>query len=221
MSSRLRNEGNSNQGASLRFLQHDAVKPVVYSAKQPVRESPSLEQQFENAHREGFEAGYAEGLAKAKVEAAVLREKDLRRADVALGALSAALGEIKAAERMIRVEVQNRASMLAFELLQQLIGRELKLSANPVRDAIVRALALESTNLSATIRINPSDVEFVNEVADVVLEREYSVRPDHSVEPGGAIVEIGSAEIDAQISSALKRVGKVLLDGSIGSHEGD
>ena len=44
------------------------------------------------------------------------------------------------------------------------------------------------------------------------LGREVCVVPDPAVEPGGALVEIGKATLDGQLSTALERVRQVLLD---------
>ena len=59
----------------------------------------------------------------------------------------------------------------------------------------------------AVVRLNPADVATVG---DLTFGRELTIVADPSVEPAGAIVEVGACTIDAQIGPALARVRKAL-----------
>jgi flagellar assembly protein FliH len=82
------------------------------------------------------------------------------------------------------------------------------LAANPGQDAVSRVLALDEGMQPATVRLNPGDIEALEEVD---LGRVLNVVADPSVEPGGAVVEIGRATLDGQLGPALERVRQVLL----------
>ncbi len=78
---------------------------------------------------------------------------------------------------------------------------------------MARALAADHSAVPATVRIHPDDAAALRAVDDEALTgtRELSIVLDPSVEPGGALVEIGEATIDSQISTAVQRVRDVLI----------
>ena len=81
----------------------------------------------------------------------------------------------------------------------------------PTRDARPSSGCWPSTRgwQPATVRLNPADVEALD------ARRSRPGRspwwPTPSVEPGGAVVEIGRATLDGQLGPALERVRQVLL----------
>lgn len=197
--------------SELRRLSHSAVVTTAYVGRKAEIDPQSIDLRRDQAVREGYEDGYADGLAKAAVEAAAAREEESRRAEVAFSALSRALNQLQGAEKVMRAEIQQAAPKLAFELVKELLAREVELATNPGRDAVVRALALDEGSQSATLRLNPNDIETLGEIADVTLGREVCIIGDSDIERGGALVEIGNATLDAQLGPALDRVRRVLL----------
>jgi flagellar assembly protein FliH len=108
----------------------------------------------------------------------------------------------------MRAEIQAAAPKLAFAVVEALLGRELALAANPGREAVARVLALDEGMQPATVRMNPTDIAAFGEDD---LGRVVSVVADPAVEPGGAVVEIGRATLDAQLGPAVERVREILL----------
>ena len=115
---------------------------------------------------------------------------------------------------MLDSEMRTTIPMVAFNLLERLLGRELELAVNPGRDAVARAMSLDDSDLTAVIRLNPRDLEKLGEISDLTSGREVSLIPDSGVEPGGALVDLGGATVDAQIGAALERVRNVLVSSS-------
>jgi flagellar assembly protein FliH len=191
---------------ALRRLSHSPVVPTTYLSRNVALEA--VEAEAAAAVRQGYDEGYAAGLARAAVVAAGLRHEESQRVAGALSALSAALAAAEESERHMRAEIEAAAPKLAFALLETLLGRELVLAVTPGRDAITRVLALDEGLEPATVRLNPVDVETL-EVLD--LGRVLNVVGDPSVERGGAVVEVGRAVLDGQLGSALERVRQVLL----------
>ena len=72
-------------------------------------------------------------------------------------------------------------------------------------------------HLPAVARLSPDDADTIGELADLSPSRPLTVVADPTVEPGGAMVEIGSTTIDSQLSRALERVRAVI----VGQPEGD
>jgi flagellar assembly protein FliH len=191
---------------ALRRLGHSPAVPTTYVSRNVAIEAAEAESAA--AARQGYDDGYAEGLARAAAVAAGTRNEETRRAARALSALSQALAGAEEGERAMRAEIQAAAPKLAFALLEVLVGRETALAANPGQDAVSRVLALDEGLQPATVRMNPGDIEALEAVDP---GRVLNVVADPSVEPGGAMVEIGRATLDGQLGPALERVRQVLL----------
>ena len=190
----------------LRRLSHSPAVPTTYRSR--TLEIEAMEADAAAAVRRGYDDGYAEGLAAAVADAAGIREEEVRRATAALSALSRAVAAAEEAERTMRAEIQAAAPKLAFALVEALLGRELALATNPGREAVARVLALDEGMQPATVRMNPTDIAAFGEDD---LGRVVSVVADPAVEPGGAVVEIGRATLDAQLGPAVERVREILL----------
>ena len=63
---------------------------------------------------------------------------------------------------------------------------------------------------AAVARLSPDDAATIGELTDLAPSRSLTVVADPAVEPGGALVEIGSTTIDSQLSPALERVRAVI-----------
>lgn len=164
-------------------------------------------------HDAGYAAGYAAGQDTARAEAASEAGRAHARLEQALGALGQAshAAVLACAERQDQLE--HSVTAFAFELVETLVGRELALSTNPGRDAVARALAADRSDAPATVRVHPDDAAALSDLDADALRgtRELHIVVDASVDPGGALVEIGEATIDSQISSAVQRVRDILL----------
>lgn len=201
----------------LRRLAHSPAVPTTYASRDT--EADLIEVRQSAAVRQGYEDGYAEGLARALSDADQVRGEESRRVETAMAALARAITDMRDADLRSRSEIQRSAPRLAFALVEQLLARELALTLNPGREAIVRILALDEGTLPATVRMNPEDVDKLGEISDLDLGREVLVLADPAVEIGGALVEIGSTTFDGQLDTALERVKNVLF-GSVESDAG-
>jgi flagellar assembly protein FliH len=191
---------------ALRRLSHSPAVPTTYRSR--TVEMEAMEADTAAAVRQGYDDGYAEGLAAAGTEAARVRSEEAQRAAGALSALSRAVAAAEEAERSMRAEIQAAAPKLAFALVEALLGRELALAANPGREAVARVLALDEGMQPATVRMNPADLAAFDELD---LGRVVHMVADPAVEPGGALVEIGRATLDGQLGPAVERVREILL----------
>ena len=205
-----------SHGVSVRPRPHDPGVPIDYVVLAKDGDAGAAD-----AGRDaGYEDGYAAGQEAARAEAVEAARRADARLEQALGALghashAAALGF---AERRDRLE--HSVTAFAFDLVETLLGRELALTAEPGRDAVARALAVDCSDLPAMVRIHPDDAEAMRSVDGDALAgtRELTVVADASVEPGGAIVEIGETTIDSQLSAAVQRVRDILLAGPDETH---
>jgi flagellar assembly protein FliH len=190
---------------------------------------PHLEQVVAAARRraveqgaaEGHQAGYAAGLAVAAAEAHVAAEQAtqaaaaseaLRDAQVAeaLALLTSAAEAFSRREATRLSEIEEVVADLALDIARAVLDRELVLSQNPGREAVVRALALAPEGCPATVRLHPDDVDTLGEVGGLGAGRTVTVVADRTIERGGCIVDGAGRRVDAQISPALARVAAAL-----------
>ncbi|HEX4081816.1 MAG TPA: hypothetical protein VHX40_02545, partial [Acidimicrobiales bacterium] len=112
----------------------------------------SVEHRLEEARQAGFADGHRAGLEEAAFTAEGARLAAATRAADRLATAAADVGEQRAA---VVAELVTDVAGLAFELLEILVGREASLSDAPVRDAVVRALALAPEGDDQLVRVHP------------------------------------------------------------------
>ena len=197
-----------NQGLSVRRDPPDRGTPIGYALLFP----DALEggDATDRAQEAAYESGYADGRREAEKEARDAERAVLARVERAVAALRRSSDAARSAYEERAAELERVVPGFAFDLLEALLGRESELAIDPGRDAIARALALDETTLPALARLAPGDVATIGEFADLAPSRSLTVIADPSVEPGGALVEIGSTTIDSQLSPALERVRAVI-----------
>ena len=158
-----------------------------------------------------YEAGYADGCRDAGAAANEAERNRLARVDSAVAALARSTEAHRLAYEERCNELEGAVPHFTFELLEALFGREALLAVDPAREAVVRALTLDESALPAVVRLHPDDAATVGDLTDLAPSRSLTVVADSAVEPGGALVEVGSTTIDSQLSRALERVRVVLL----------
>jgi flagellar assembly protein FliH len=197
------------QGLSVRRRPHEPGRPIDYTSLMPRALAEGLA--VDRGHAAGYEAGYAEGQRDAEAAAVETERDSAARMERALSALRRSVDAADSAYRDRSAELESAVPRFAFDLLEVLFGRESVLAVDPGREAVARALALEESSLPATARLSPDDADTIGELADLWPSGPLTVVADPTVEPGGALVEVGSTTIDSQLSQALERVRAVLV----------
>lgn len=175
----------------------------------------------ERSAREGFEAGYADGMqaaalavadieveAQARLQAA--HDEWATQAQAALSALAVAADRLDARLAPDLSEMTGSLTEAAYTLVADLLGRELASATDPGRDAVERALRLLPVDAPTVVRINPADHALLDVDWVGSLPATVTVLADAAVEPAGALAESGARRVDAQVSAALLRVREVL-----------
>ena len=161
-------------------------------------------------------AGYAAGFAAGRVDGEQEgREVGRREASVVLeraaAALAAAAADLAARDAFAVDAVTGELAELAVAVVEALLGRELAALESPGRAAVERALALAPERGPILARLHPDDHAAVAAVVgDLAPGREIELAADPTIEPGGAVVEVGACRVDAQLSAAVARVREVL-----------
>ncbi|MEX2290991.1 MAG: FliH/SctL family protein [Mycobacteriales bacterium] len=188
------------------------LQDVVATARQ---------QAVEQGHAEGHRAGYAAGLAVATAEAHVAAEHAAQQAAdaqarqqaqlvEAVALLAGAAEAFRQREAVSLAEIEHQVVDLALDVARAVLDRELSISENPGRDALVRALVLAPEDCAATAKLHPDDAAVLGEVNSLAAGRRVVVVADRSIERGGCVVEAAGRQVDAQIGPALARVAAVL-----------
>jgi flagellar assembly protein FliH len=175
----------------------------------------------EEARREGWAAGHAEGLVAAEqVVTAAERAAEERLAAVqirwerrlasATAAMGAAVEQLDATAAPVVDELRDSILDAVLLLVGDLLGRELAMASSPGLDALQRALTLCPTDVPIVVRLHPDDLAEVPPEALAELPPAVTVVGDDAVERAGALAEAGTQRVDAQLGAALERVRAVL-----------
>lgn len=164
----------------------------------------------EQAHEEGLRLGYEEGMQLAQQEMRAYAEGMQAEYESALGALFSAVEDLRSRQTDSLHHVADQTALLALQIAEVVLERELTTAENPGRDAIARALPLVPEDGNVRVKLNPADMHQLGDVSDLLPGRQVEILGDASVGVGGAIVSVGATQIDAQVDTALERVKHVL-----------
>jgi flagellar assembly protein FliH len=199
---------HNGRGLSVRRRPVDPARPIDYASLLPCELVEGLT--ADGGHAGGYEEGYEDGQRDAEAAAQDAARAEDARIDSAVAALSRSVEEARAEYEERSARFERAVPQFAFDLLEVLFGRESALAVDPGREAIARALALDDSALPVVARLSPGDAASIGDVVDLSPSRPLTVVADPTVEPGGALVEIGSTTIDSQLSDALERVRAVI-----------
>lgn len=154
------------------------------------------ESRKEAAHKAGFAAGQAAGLAG--LNEAVLRSS-LRL-------------------QQIEKELAPQLTSLAVGIARRVLGKELEFHPEAVVEIVKQALGDKARQRrEITLRVHPDDAHVIRENKPALLEmlsrcKEIAIREDADVEPHGVIIETEAGTIDAQLETQLAAFDKVLKE---------
>jgi flagellar assembly protein FliH len=172
------------------------------------------------ARSQGYATGWAEGRRAARAAAdaeAVAHEAARREAEeirarehaAAVAALEAAADRLHDAVAGLCATLEDHATSLAWELTEELVGRELRTVTGP--DVVRRALELTPTEALVRVHLHPDQAqEVTGDVRSALAERGADLVADPTLAWGDALVETAEHVVDLRVRTALDRVRKVL-----------
>jgi flagellar biosynthesis/type III secretory pathway protein FliH len=176
-----------------------------------------IEEAIEEGRRTGYAEGLRRGLAEAEASAALLEQDYLERVNSVISALMQAKDSLDQHQSTDMELIADELGRATFMMIETILGHELRLDPSPVMSAIRRAFREAPASKTATIRLHPGDAAAIGvgetpnqELLTAANGRGLTFIADSSTQMGGAIIEIGATTIDAQLSTAMDRVGRVL-----------
>lgn len=158
-----------------------------------------IEKLQQEAHREGYAAGYEEGTARVRMEAMRLHSV-VEQLEDALAAL----------DNSIAREVLNLGVEIARNVVRQTIR------VNPeVVVAVVREAINQLPHQHTAIYLNPEDASVVrSHIGDQLTHAGHRIFEDGAIARGGCKVESGGSQIDATVPTRWDRIVESLVDGA-------
>ncbi|CAH1903552.1 Flagellar assembly protein FliH [Candidatus Nitrotoga sp. HW29] len=173
----------------------DMVKEVSATSP-PAIDLPTaaqLEDIHMQAHEEGYQVGYAEGMKQASIEA--------QRITNILESLSKELQQV---DQRIAQDLLNLALEIAKQMLQQALKIKPELLLNVVRAAINE---LPYFNQHAHLVLHTDDAELLRtSMGEQLLHTGWKIFEDSQIERGGCRVETAHSQIDATLPKRWQRV---------------
>ncbi len=156
------------------------------------------QQALEAGHAAGYAAGYAAGQAHARAEGALFAEL---------------VQQFDAAFSEYDQQIAEQLLSLALEIARQVIRKSIEIKPESLLEVIREALA-QMPHPHSTIHLHPDDASMVRSYfGEQLAHAGHRIHEDKRLDRGGCLIEAGSSQIDAGISTRWRRIVETL-----GSH---
>ena len=152
-----------------------------------------IERMHNEAHEQGYTAGYAEGIADAQDVA--------NRMQTMLDNLQQAVGEIdqRIADQLLATSIE-----IASQVVRQSLRVKPELLLPVVREAVA---ALHPNTGHPALLAHPDDAALIRaQMGEHLAHNNWRIIEDPAITRGGCRVELGSSEVDATLETRWKRV---------------
>ncbi len=170
---------------------------------------------FEEAREEAerlVQEAYAEGYRRG--EEAGREAFEARVAD-SVAVFDNAAGAIKEAHQFFLQNLEPEALALCAAIAERVIQRELCMDKELVREVVARALARMADHSRLVIKVNPEDLENIQDFQEVITSRlsdciDVKVMADPAVSRGGCLIDSPSEQADARMETMLGEIVSAL-----------
>lgn len=164
----------------------------------------------EQAYREAFDLGLAEGREKAFEEASLHIQEKLKNFEE----LMAGLQNLK---RDLLTYNEAHLVQLTFRIAERLAGHEIQANPEATVEILRQAVAVAQSEEEIVVRVAPEQLEFLETLKaktgrDFEFLKNAKLEPDPGVEAGGCIVQNNYGEIDSRFSERVGKLWDVLKD---------
>jgi flagellar assembly protein FliH len=160
------------------------------------------------AYQEGFNDGLEKGTAEGQEAGFNLATEKLAPV---LSGLQQGLQQISNLRRETYQEIEKEVVELALAIARKVICREIEVDKEVVACVAREALANVEDPGQIKIKMNPSDLQFINETKYQLSELignidNVTLEAEENIQSGGCIIETNLGEIDARIEKQLQAV---------------
>jgi flagellar assembly protein FliH len=204
MSSRIYARGDSRQADRIEWtrLEGESDSGVDY----PRTRLAEIEQDAERRVREARQAGFDEGAAAARAEAAAEIRSISER-------VAATLAELVGLRPLLPREAEADLLKLALAIARRILHRELAIDPDAMRGLIQAALEKLQAQEVSRVRVHPSQEPLLRSLLDRYPQaRQVEFRADPALDRGAAVFETPRGNLDASVETQLREIGQGLAD---------
>lgn len=162
-----------------------------------------IEKELETARAAAEREGFANGMAKAEDAARKAVAEQVAR----LESIIAALSQTRTA---IIDDAEDAIVELAYTAICRIVG-DAVMTRSAVAGVVEQVLMGFKEHESLIVRLNPQDVELLQQGANSTDGWTATLRADTSIRIGGCIVDSGNGTVDARLETQLTRLCEALL----------
>jgi flagellar assembly protein FliH len=160
------------------------------------------------SYQEGFNEGLEKGLSEGETAGS---ERAAQKLEPVLDSLQQVLQQLKNLRQDTYQRLEKEVVDLALAIARKVICREIEVDKEVVVGVAREALAKIEDPGKITIKLNPSDLKFINETKYQLSEMignidNVKLESEGSIQRGGCLVETDLGEIDARIEHQLQAV---------------
>jgi flagellar assembly protein FliH len=165
------------------------------------------EQQAMAIKKQAIERGQAEGREQGRIAA----KKEI---EATLDNFKESLQQLAELQKKILKDSEDEIVDLTMEIARKVIGAELDLDPGAVAKVIKTAISRIGGGQEISVRLNPKDHEYLQKSPPEFL-RNVKMTPDPKLARGGAVIDMATGSLDAQIEEQLAEIEKNLRRGVV------
>jgi len=180
--------------------------------------APRFEEEREEALRQGYEEGLAQGRAAAEAELETLRQtthqeaaeagraEGLSQAESPLAALSEALAQLESERQQMAAQIESFSTELATAIVSRMVEVD-SVRADFIARMVAIALKALAPQRPQVIYVHPSDQALLTERL-----KDLPIKEDEALAPGLARLETGSLFVEGGIERAFEQLKGAVLE---------
>lgn len=193
----------------------DAQQKARECIEKAAAEAEEIKRQaYEAGHQEGYQEGYSEGIRSGKSQA----ENEMRQEiNVAHEKAEKILNRANQKYKESIVEAEQEIIRISLAVAKKILAREIEYNPMVVLPIVKAAIEKVRDQQQVVVRVNPDDFELVTQAKrdlQRILGREnaISIVDDHTIDPGGCIVDTPYGTVDASIDSQFAAIESAILE---------
>jgi flagellar assembly protein FliH len=181
-------------------------------AAPPIQQAPSvsqqlaeLSQQLEHRATEARQAGYQEGEAAGRNQAAALMQTVIDRS-------ANAIADMAAVRPRLMLEAEAELVDLSIAIARRILRRELAIDPSALQGLIKAALEKLAGQQICRVRAHPDLEAGLRQALERAGHADVKITADAMLEPGAILLETQRGKLDASLETQLGEIGRGLAD---------